>query len=472
MAPNKKKKKKQAASNPARGFATVSTPSKKVDEDLPEPKDNLELPSVDGKPVNAERQDESHAGVEHGAPHLQDMSPEELEQHLEQAELQSILDIHGQRSKKDVSRQIARLEIERRSLRQSAMMLETEGWLHQVLDEILELARSISPHVNTIKAVEDRLDDTDLCIKLWTVQETLESLHFPNVEGALKHLIKISSGTLLTGSSSLIWGLDEALTWLVLHSGPNDLPAYQQRGPRHTPPASRPRSPTSAYASGETTDTSSFPITRPYSYSPTVNDADAHGSSHTPVSDTRNEISDPSPTTPISDDSDDNDPDQLTDKYLAAQHELLKASLSSKENKQEQQSSDQHPNRLKRRIQKIEHDVLFDRDEAMARWDEIEKDLEVEYARSTALAMRQYQPNGPPIATDNYVVDGELEATESIADNDTIRDDLFGSLFSSNTDNDLDSYAAAAVKTTLRDFGPLGAGTNPRKVLEDVCKDR
>ena len=81
MAPNKKKKK--ALSNPARGFATVSTPSKKVDESPPDPKDNPKVPLIDGKPVDAKTEGANHAGLDHKATNPQHMTPEELEQHLE-----------------------------------------------------------------------------------------------------------------------------------------------------------------------------------------------------------------------------------------------------------------------------------------------------------------------------------------------------------------------------------------------------
>ena len=170
MAPTKKKKK--AFSNPARGFATVSTPSKRVDESPPDVNGNRETPSCDDKLVNPEPEAQQLGSSEHGASNLQHMTPEELEQHLEEAGLQSLLDLHGQRSKKDASRQVARLETERRSLRQGGMVLETDGWLNQVLGEILELARSSFSALNITQTVEQPLNETDLCIKLWSVQQT------------------------------------------------------------------------------------------------------------------------------------------------------------------------------------------------------------------------------------------------------------------------------------------------------------
>jgi ATP-dependent RNA helicase DHX29 len=470
MAPNKKKKK--PASNPARGFATVSTPSKKVDKSPPEAKDDSEVPSIDGKHASAEKNGQSRVGLDSGASDLQHMTPEELEQHLEEAELQSILDVHGQRSKRDVSRQVARLETERRGLRQSGMMLETEGWLHDVLDEILELVTSFPPDLKTTKTAEERFNDTDLCVKLWTVQETLQSLNFRNVEGVLRHLIKMSSVIAEPGSNSMIWGLDEAMDWLGIHSDPKDLPGYQQLIPRYTPSAPRPRSPASSHTSGETIENSDSALNHSRNYLPSVDDTGQAASSSMRISHGKNEASNDTSATPVFEESDDDDPDQLTDRYLSARYEILKGSLRNSGSQQERLATDQQANRLRRRIQRIERDVLFDRDEAVVRWEQIKNDLEVEQARSNALADRQKRPDETATNTEDYAVNDEFEESRSIANRDAVGEDFFGNMFASGEDDHGDSDAAATVAIIVRDFGPLGAGANPRKALEDVCKTR
>jgi ATP-dependent RNA helicase DHX29 len=471
MAPNKKKKKKPT-SNPARGFATVSTPSKKVDDSPPEAEDGSEVPSINGKHASAEKNGQRHVGLESGASDLQHMTPEELEQHLEEAELQSILDVHGQRSKRDVSRQVARLETERRGLRQSGMMLETEGWLHDVLDEILELVTPFPSDLKTTKTAEEPFNDTDLCVKLWTVQETLQSLNFRNVEAVQRHLIKISSVIAEPGSNSMIWGLDEALDWLAIHSDPKDLPGYQQLIPRYTSSASRPRSPASSHTSGETIENSDSAVNHSRNYSPSVDDAGQTASLSMPISHGKNQASNDIPATPVFEESDDDDPDQLTDRYLSARYELLKGSLGNNGSQQEQLATDQQANRLRQRIQRIERDVLFDRDEAMVRWPQIKSDLEVEQARSNALADRQKRPDRTATPTENYAVNDDFEESRSTANSDAVGEDLFGNIFASGGNDHGDSDAAATVAITVKDFGPLGAGANPRKALEDVCKAR
>ena len=471
MASNKRKKKKPV-SNPARGFATVSTPSKKVDEIPAKLEDNPSLPSVDGKHTYAETESKSQVILHDRDSDLQHMTPEELEQHLEEAELQNLLDVHRQRSRKDVSRQIARLETERRSLRQTGMLLETESWLHHVVEEVLELARSSSPDVNSVQKLEGPYNDTDLCLKLWAAQETLQSLHFRNLEGALQHLVEIAPMIAKSSSSSLVWGLDEALDWLALHSDTEDLPSYQQRSPRYTPTASRPRSPASANTIGENFESSDLSGTRSCSCSPSVIDADPGTSSSTPTIYTKAEVSDDSQMTEVSDDSDDDDPDQLIDQYISAKHELLQRSQSGKELEQEQSATDRQAKKLNRRIQRIERDVLFDRDEAMARWNEVKSDLEVEAARSNSLVIRQKRLNKRSSLRDDLGTSSGVGESVSAANNDANDEELFGSLFSTEENNSPGRETVAAVPITIRDFGLLGAGAKPRKVLEDVCKAR
>ncbi|KAF7505198.1 hypothetical protein GJ744_001188 [Endocarpon pusillum] len=471
MASNKRKKKKPV-SNPARGFATVSTPSKRVDEIPAKLEDNPSLPSVDGKHVYAATESKSQVALHNGDPDLQHMTPKELEQHLEEAELQNLLDIHRQHSRKDVSRQIARLETERRSLRQTGMLLETESWLHHVVEEVLELARASSRDVKSIQKLERPYNDTDLCLKLWAAQETLQSLHFHNLEGALQHLVEIAPMIAKPSSNSLVWGLDEALDWLALYSDTEDLPSYQQRSPRYTPTASRSRSSASANITGENIQSSDLSGTRSCSYSPSVNDADPGTSSSTPTIHTMAEVSDDSQMTDVSDDSDDDDPDQLIDQYISAKHELLQRSQSGKGLEQEQSATEKQAKKLNRRIQRIERDVLFDRDEAMARWNEVKNDLEVEAARSNSLAIRQKRLNKRSSLGDDFGTSSGVVGSVSATNNDADDEELFGSMFSTEENNSADSETVAAVPITIRDFGPLGAGAKPRKVLEDVCKAR
>lgn len=458
MAPNKKKKK--VVSNPARGFATVSIPSKTVDQIPPEVKESPEILPLDGKCVRKEKIDAS--SLEHGASDLQHMSPEELEKHLEEAELQSLLDSHGSRSRKDIGRQIARLETERRSLRQSGMTLETESWLHDVLEDILELARSTSSDLKASKTADECVNEMDLSVRLWNVQETLKSLHFRNIEGALKYLIQRSSVIAKTVSNPLIWGLDEAVDWLALYSDPTDLPSYQQLQPANQ---------TFAHSSREIVENPDSTVIDSGSCSLSTDEASVGTSSPTPVSQTKNETFGEGTFAATSDESDDDeDPDHLIDRYLSAKYELLKESLSEKGHQQEQYTTDQQASRLVRRIQRIERDVLFDRDEAIERWGLVKKDLETEHARSIALEKRRNRSRESSTPADMSTTDGEAKDIDSAAYSDDPEGDLFGAHFAPNETKDADNETSSSVEIIVRDFGPIGAGASPRKVLEEFCK--
>ena len=350
-------------------------------------------------------------------------------------------------------------------------MLETESWLREVQDEILELARSILPDHKASKTVE-RPNDQVLCVRLWTVQQTLSSLRFGEVDNVLKHLVKTVYVNSKIDSNSVMWGLDEAIDWLALRSDFGDLPAYQQpANAQERPPASRDRSPGFGYASGETTDTSNFAMTRSCSCLCSVDESEFGTPSAMSKSHAKNEASDMNPTESISDGSDDDedDPDKLVDNFLSAKYDLLKGSLSSRETQQESQAT---AHRLTRRIEKIERDVLFDRDEAMARWDDVGKDLEIEYARSSALARRRNPQDETPTFTNGCGAPIESNEHDSNINDDGIGEDLFGSMFASDEKTSGDSEAAPAVTMNVRDFGPVGAGGNSRKVLEDTCKAR
>ncbi len=88
MAPSRKKKK--AATNPARGFATTSSVSKsKIQED----EGLVEIPTAEISKVD----EGGHSSHDHEAQHeepadLRDLSPEELEIKLEESELQLFLE--------------------------------------------------------------------------------------------------------------------------------------------------------------------------------------------------------------------------------------------------------------------------------------------------------------------------------------------------------------------------------------------
>lgn len=237
MPPNNKKKKKPA-SNPARGFATVSVPSK------PKP-ETSEPPSSTATESKSTRQNESQpaasedrptgAGAPQADPSLQNLSPEELEKHLEEAELQILVDKYAARCRNDAVRQASKLDTERRVLRQQSVSLNMLEWLPaEIQDRILEIAHTEEHEYLTSNGRNSNTKQTgseeDLYIKLWTLKETLLKLGFSEsrVEEALKHILSYFVGNPTSASREVVWNLDESLEWLAMHSDKKDLPSYTQ----------------------------------------------------------------------------------------------------------------------------------------------------------------------------------------------------------------------------------------------------
>lgn len=243
MPPNSKKKKKPA-SNPARGFATVSVPSKPKPESTgtasPATGESKSTPQNEVQSVRTEELP-ADAGAPELAPSLQNYSPEELEKHLEEAELQILVDKYAARCKTDAVRQVNKLETERRVFRQQSVSLNLLEWLPtDIQQRILELA-GVEEHQNLVsngKAgnAKQAGSEEELYMKLWTLKETLLKLGFPEnrIEQALQHILLYFVANPTSASREVVWNLDESLEWLAMHSDTKELPSYTQAnsGPR------------------------------------------------------------------------------------------------------------------------------------------------------------------------------------------------------------------------------------------------
>lgn len=239
MAPSKKKKK--AASNPARGFATTSTASKPKHDDSNGPE--IKAESV----VGNQHVDDQGSGsiisvhnVTESVPEkaLHELSPEELEIQLETSNLQMLVESYGEKSKKDTARQTSRLQTERRLLRSQADRLSVHQWLPtEILQIIGALLEPQIPSKESFRAIPElssvasNLSEDDLLNKLWTLKRLLPQLGFSevNTRSALRHLLIkrkcFEAQTSVTNKDS-VWGLDECLDWLALTCEAEDLPSF------------------------------------------------------------------------------------------------------------------------------------------------------------------------------------------------------------------------------------------------------
>lgn len=234
MAPNRKKKKKPA-SNPARGFTTVSVPSKsnaRSDEDSVKAED---ISSDTAKPEAPKAASAAQSEETRDTESLAKLSPEELERHLEEAELQTILEKYAAKCKNEASRNAGKLETERRTLRAQGESLNLRDWLSPescslIFKKELRENEKLPSYLTRLEEDEEETaNEEELLAKLWTQKEILLNLGFSDsrVNEALREALLHSSGDSVA-SKDFTWILNQAFEWLALHCPEDELPTYSQ----------------------------------------------------------------------------------------------------------------------------------------------------------------------------------------------------------------------------------------------------
>jgi len=218
------KKKKKPAANPARGFATTSLPSKPKAAPVAEellPAQQYEKPMAKSYESPAGPQN-SHAEKPSTEKDVAAMTPTEFEEHLEQSELQYLVDTHAARVKSDAARQVARLDNEKRQLRQLADRASIAGLSDQLVDEILVDDLSALSHGRITKT-----DENDLLLKLWALREVLMGLQMPSIDDALTHALTVLRQGETPSADDYISGLNDTLMWYARTQDPRELPDYE-----------------------------------------------------------------------------------------------------------------------------------------------------------------------------------------------------------------------------------------------------
>ena len=162
------------------------------------------------------------------------ISPEDFEKQLDESELQTLVDRHSQKSKRDAARQIARLQTDRRLLRSQADSLNTRKWLppelmEEILDVIVVDGRSVIHSAGQDNPSNQKpLSEEDLTIKLWILQQTLDGagFHADKVKLAVDYILAISDK--VTANKDSVWGLEESLEWLARECSRDQLPDYEK----------------------------------------------------------------------------------------------------------------------------------------------------------------------------------------------------------------------------------------------------
>ena len=242
MAPNKKKKK--AAANPGRGFATTSVPSKSR-----EPQEDIVIATAEKaeleppQPADEARQSEKGKSSDR---ELHQLTPDELEHQLEESELQLLIEKHGAKSRKDASHQATKLITEKRILRPQAEELIVRSWLPEELMNLLHSYVNAEFHETAEKVtfpqnvdVMKTSSEDEMAVRLWTLEQTLLQMRFSakQARDAITFvIIRETSGlSVSAGGKDSIWGLSECLDWLALTCDTSELPGYEltdQVGPR------------------------------------------------------------------------------------------------------------------------------------------------------------------------------------------------------------------------------------------------
>lgn len=227
------KKKKKPTSNPARGFATTSIASKPRAE-IPNPATIVDdLPKLDGSTAGTGTTAAENSDTQNSTKLSTHISPEDFEKQLDESELQSLVDKHSQKVKRDVGRQVARLQTDRRLLRSQADALNTRKWLpSELIEEILDVIVIDNRSANHLtsqdtSSTRKSLSEEDLIIKLWVLQQTLDGAGFQKdkVRLTIDYILAISDKIIANKDS--IWGLEESLEWLARECSRDLLPDYE-----------------------------------------------------------------------------------------------------------------------------------------------------------------------------------------------------------------------------------------------------
>lgn len=507
MAGGNKKKKSKPAANPARGYATISTMSKarveatdnpptpaKKSPDDPTNKSNLPASQDPYEP------DKSTAAADK----KKELTPEEFEAQLEEAQLQLLVDKHAQKTKRDAIRQKQRLETDRRLLRSQAESINSKKWLPvELMDHILDLIQAegrfaASSTTSEGTSIGKMPSEEELTIKLWTLQQTLRGAGFAEdkVQAALQFVLDISA-TISGSTKDSVWGLDEALDWLARECPVEELPDYDNRAKHGTSSGESP------LPSGATT-----PLLLETEALQKAKGKKKNGST------TPRNAGTASPRRQVVTYDSDIEPDDLVPSYLDTRTKLFglqrpQQDVARKGRKSRQplqlptamgnSADDMETAKLLAKLDKIEKDPLFDAGLARMQWEAKRITLERDYAemkKTTSDAgaspqapdQRQADKDKPQPADDGNNDDDDDDeiakeakkmAEEILAQDDDDEDQALADLFSALPTNEVDADGKTSTvlnnsdgtKVTIQDFGKF-TGVSPTRILEEACRAR
>ncbi|KAL1310940.1 hypothetical protein AAFC00_001163 [Neodothiora populina] len=496
-----KKKKSKPAANPARGFATTSIVSKsRVDS---------ENATVDTTAINTAAENSGVASPalasnvatlassdkkasvpakEAAAKELHELNPEELEAQLNLSDLQNLVEQQGPKVKKESSRQVSRLQTDRRVLRSQADLLTVREWLpdelmQQIIDLALEEERTIAANSNPTAL--KRFSEDELLSRTWQLHLALIDLDIPG-EQTQKVLQYILANPPADEAGNFIWALPEALDWLAIHCESGQLLGYDTQKPK-------PQSTIPETASAEDDDAredwkkakqrEAATKPEPSSAAPVIDDIQ------------------------VSDADSDMDPDEMISTYLRTKARLFDRSpdlvteplIKGNKKSKKLQTRPTTVNakatpgeaKLQQRLKKLESDALFDQYTADLKWLEQRNELMQERSERRRLRLDEERkdtpqsassPSGHPLdrpaessATDDIMAEAEREAQKLLAEME--EDDGISGMFgeptesTSREDGAPGDTGATNISVSIRNFGKI-TGISPRRTFEEACRSR
>ncbi|KAL7274738.1 hypothetical protein RUND412_002346 [Rhizina undulata] len=526
-------KKKKLAANPARGFATTSQPSKSkpAETEEPEPTKPDETTTAPGVDVI---DDKKHAEIL-------------TEEELEEQELQSAVGKHGAKVRKESQLITAKAETEKRTLRTVAYDLRADRLLaaripspevlgrgeeeKRVQEYILELAKE-EYAAGQRKIVEDvgkgAGNGEGALITAWTLHKALIAMGFEeeDVEKGIEAIMKFScSGTTSVRDKSIETILDDILDWMAVHFEERRLPGFLESGAgrksNSNGQSNYPRASTPIQVDSSHLDPSSAPKkadTRHLSFgtqskvsqdsSPSIATSDVEIlpavssviSSVSRLALESKDISDEGET--WEEENDEINPEQLTPQYIKLQTQLYKLHPLSASRGPGKKSkgkknigkpsvpalSPERAKELKKiqdKLDALERDPLFDKDEAVLEWGLERTRLEEE----SRAAKQLHSPANP--APRQAPLKAERKTPIASAPLPKEEDDigLIGGLFEPPPTEEATIGTAEGEKVTIRDFELAEGGADKfakgklkgkagvaapamKKLLEEICKTR
>ena len=504
-------KKKKAAINPARGFATKSVVSKaKATEDvLPKAEETKGEADTSLHSAGTITRDQSFEAEQSEKDlNLNDLTSEEYAKHLEDAHLQQLLEKHVERSIRDVKRHAGRLKTEQRLWKSSAENLHLAQWLPQELlllinDRLDNPPPAESKHATSLQS--EVYNEDGLLITVWTLYRTLLALgiSIEHTCAALRYVLEIlpteSLASCESNASEHVWGLDESFEWLARHASPNEL-SYagdaSTAGKSHGTNLSEGSQSKDILAPclqmPEHEDWSNAPGRSRESSPKAVNQSKA-SLSNCPSSEVSTKDSPRlllQSTPPDSTSESDDDPEALAKKYSnlllrlyevnASLANVKYGNLTQKRSKRLQNIEEPSPqvSRVLKKMATIEADVLFDRYEAAERW------VELRNSQAKVIADRKtfrLATNGVTHSTgaESDVTKTSLVTPDGGAGQGVDVLDTLGDFLSQLPGDDdkvigqtqTHEQGVSDIAISVKNFGK-SSGIRPRRVLEETCKAR